>query len=197
MYAQYKVPKIFTITINTLKKDTSILICNADKNLDICIVDREWYEKEALRQLQNNNNTYIKIPNMPHMDIFISRIIQILEKHMQGNIKLRQYFVQNFTKGNNNKIYDGISRFYLTIKIHKTPITGRPIVASVGSFTYYISKYLDSILQRVLKTLPSYLRNTNDLILFLESKCPNLPNGYVLYTADIKDMYPSIISMMV
>ena len=192
MYAQYKVPKIFTITINTLKKDTSILICNADKNLGICIVDREWYEKEALRLLQNNNNTYMKIPNMPHMDIFISRIVQILEKHKKYNIKLREYFLQNCTKDNSNKKYNGISRFYLTIKIHKAPITVRPIVSSVGCFTYFISKYLDSILQKVLKTLPSYLRNTNDLILFLESQCPNLPNGYVLYTADIKDMYPSI-----
>jgi hypothetical protein len=193
MYAQHKVPKIFTITINTLKKDSSILICNADKNLGICIVDREWYEKEALRQLQNNN-TYMKIPIMPHMDIFISRIIQILDKHKKDNIKLREYFLQNCRKNNSNNNYNGIGRFYLTIKIHKTPLTGRPIVATVDSFTYYISKFLDSILQRVLKTLPSYLRNTNDLILFLESQSqrPNLPNGYVLYTADIKDMYPSI-----
>ena len=192
IHAQYKVPKIFSITINSLKKDSSILICNADKNLGICIVDREWYEKEALRLLQNNNNTYMKIPNMPHMDIFIARIVQILEKHKKDNIKLREYFLQNCTKDNSNKKYKGISRFYLTIKIHKAPITVRPIVSSVGCFTYYISKYLDSILQRVLKTLPSYLRNTNDLILFLESQCPTLPNGYVLYTADIKDMYPSI-----
>lgn len=188
---KYKMPKIFTVTIKNLKKDSSILICNADKNLGICIVDREWYEKEALRQLQNVS-TYMQITKMPHGDIFIARIDQILNKHKKDSPKIRDYFLQNLKNKATKESSNSISRFYLTIKIHKNPITGRPIIASIGSFTYYISKYLDSILQNVLKTLPSYLRNTDDLIVTLETELSNLPDGFILYTADIKDMYPSI-----
>ena len=38
---KHSIPKIFNITIDKLKKDSTIQICSADKNLGICIVDRE------------------------------------------------------------------------------------------------------------------------------------------------------------
>ena len=82
----------------------------------------------------------------------------------------------------------------MTIKIHKEPPIGRPIVASVDSVTYYISSYLDKKLQPVMKSLATYLRNTDDLIIDIETnpQLQKMNSQHSIYTADIKDMYPSI-----
>jgi len=193
------IPKIFSITIEKLKKDSTIQICSADKNLGICIVDREWYEQEALRQLLDVN-TYMKVERLPSTTYFITIITNIFSKNKKQHGKLLSYFLQTINRQNNKNYKPDecymlqIARFYLTIKIHKDPIIGRPIVASVGSFTYYISSYLDKVLQPVMKQQASYLRNTNDLIIDIETKqlFKNISGENMLYTADIKDMYPSI-----
>jgi len=193
----YKIPKMFKITIQNLTRDSTIQICSADKNLGICIVDRDWYEKEALRQL-TDINTYTKVSILPNNTHFITTIINILTKYNKQHSTLSKYFLQPMqTKGVNNTSYNNkpnLSRFYLTIKIHKQPMIGRPIVASIGSITYYISSYCDKILQPVMKQLTTYLRNTNDLIIDIETnpQLHNMHSQHTIYTADIKDMYPSI-----
>ena len=196
---KHKIPKIFNITIDKLKKDSTIQICSADKNLGICIVDREWYEKEALRHLLDAT-TYTKIELVPSTTYFITSIKNIFMKNNKHHDKLLNYFLQTTKSQNTTNILQmehlklKIARFYLTIKIHKQPISSRPIVASIGSFTYYISSYLDKVLQQVMKQQISYLRNTNDLIIDVETNplFKNIQEANILYTADIKDMYPSI-----
>ena len=193
------IPKIFNITINNLKRDSTIKICSADKNLGVCIVDRDWYEQEALRQLQDVH-TYTRIQHLPDNMYFITKITAIFNKHNKQNKKLLLYFLQ--PTQSNNKVnnvqqeqsHPKIGRFYLTIKIHKEPIIGRPIVATIESVTYFISSHLDRELQSVMKALSTYLRNTNDLIIDIETNpiFNTLNELNALYTADIKDMYPSI-----
>ena len=196
---KHSIPKIFNITIDKLKKDSTIQICSADKNLGICIVDREWYEKEALRHLLDAT-TYTKIETVPNTTYFITNIKNIFMKNNKHHDKLLNYFLQTTNPQNTTHIQPiehsklKIARFYLTIKIHKQPISSRPIVASIGSFTYHISSYLDKVLQQVMKQQNSYLRNTNDLIIDIETNplFKNMKVANILYTADIKDMYPSI-----
>ena len=196
---KHSIPKIFNITIDKLKNDSTIQICSADKNLGICIVDREWYEQEALRQLLDVT-TYTKIELLPRTTYFITSIKNIFIKNNKQHGRLLNYFLQTTNSQNTSNTQADehsnlkIARFYLTIKVHKQPIIGRPIVASIGSFTYYISSYLDKVLQPVMKQQGSYLRNTNDLIIDIETnplfKSMTVEN--IMYTADIKDMYPSI-----
>ena len=134
---------MFKVTIQKLKSDS---ICSADKNLGICIVDRDWYENEALRQL-TDENTYIKVCNLPNNTHFTTAINDILTKHNKQNSAIAKYFLQTMqteypdNTSNKNINMSKLSRFYMTI--HKEPPIGRPIVASVDSVTYYISSYLD------------------------------------------------------
>ena len=196
-----KMPRMIQQTINKIRNNDNIIICAADKNLGICIANRLWYEKEALRQL-TNRNLYEQVLNLPSVKQIIAQIKQLLSKH--GMLRDQK---NKFTKHHNKfiewSIKDGFvililptARFYLTIKVHKDPpYKGRPIVASIGSYTYNISKYLDNILQLVMKNYRGYIINTDHLLINITNinNTIELDNNTTLYSSDISDMYPSII----
>ena len=69
-------------------------------------------------------------------------------------------------------------------KIHKEynetlPLgyTGRPIVSACNSCTDHISKYIDYNLQPLMKSLPSYVKDTTDFILKLKQYKLNSQNN--------------------
>jgi hypothetical protein len=186
-----KLPKRISIAINNLTKSKRILIKCADKNLGITIVTRRWYKAEALKQL-NDPLTYLKVDKVPSIAYFQSQIVSILHKnnrlHIQ-NGKFLAYLCQ-FTNTKKETIN---SKFYLTIKVHKTPIVGRPIAASIGTPTYYVSTYLDKVLQPIIKKhITSYIKNSNSLILQLLNIDSIVGNDICLLTADVESLYPSI-----
>jgi hypothetical protein len=88
-----------------------------------------------------------------------------------------------------------ISCMHIYPKIHKphaTPddIKGRPIVSSINSPTYWPSKYLDKILQPLIKILPTNLKDTMTLMLLLNNR--QFSNDIFFLTADVSALYPSI-----
>jgi hypothetical protein len=70
------------------------------------------------------------------------------------------------------------------MKIHKTPMTTRPIVAIHGSITTGLGCWLD-------KKLPTYLKSSFELTDLLKD-LPDLPDGARLFTADAVSMYTNI-----
>ena len=56
------------------------------------------------------------------------------------------------------------ARLYFLKKIHKTPMGIRPIMSSCDCRTENISQFLDYWLQPIMKNLPSYLKDTSQLI---------------------------------
>ena len=56
-----------------------------------------------------------------------------------------------------------LARLYFLKKIHKTPMGIRPIVSSCESVTENISQFLDYWLQPIMKSLPSYIKDTSQL----------------------------------
>ena len=55
-------------------------------------------------------------------------------------------------------------RLYFLKKLHKTPISVRPIVSGTGGITEKVSAFLDHFLQPLLTNIPSYLKNSTELI---------------------------------
>ncbi|XP_065893450.1 uncharacterized protein [Dysidea avara] len=83
-----------------------------------------------------------------------------------------------------------LARFYSLLKIHKNPMRIRPIVSSCNSPTENISQFLDYWLQHSMRTLPSYLQDTNQLINNLCSL--SVPEDSWLVTVDVKSLYTCI-----
>ena len=75
-------------------------------------------------------------------------------------------------------------------KIHKNPMGIRPIVSSVNSITENISKFLDVWLQPIVKTLPSYLKDSTTFANIIQTT--KVPTDCKLVSIDVSSLYTNI-----
>ncbi len=83
-----------------------------------------------------------------------------------------------------------LAAFYLLIKVHKNPISVRPIAANIHTLSYHVSRYVDFILKPLVKNIPSILCNSLDLIRHLA--LVQFPVDCVFFSADVVNLYPNI-----
>ena len=169
--------------LRELMCDKDLVINKADKGSTIVVQNRADYVKAALEHL-NDPTTYKLLDGDPTSCICSSI----------------DYLLQNFL---NKGLLDKNSitfcsppkkarpaRLYMLKKLHKNPTGIRPIVSSCESPTENISQFLDFWLQPLMKALPSYLKNTIELI----NEIKNFPvePDTILVTIDVKSLYTCI-----
>ena len=79
----------------------------------------------------------------------------------------------------------------MTVKIHKTPWALQPITACRNTCMFALGVVLESLLQQVATTFPSYFNNSKNLKTDLEN-IGILPLGAKLVIADTVSMYTNI-----
>ena len=79
----------------------------------------------------------------------------------------------------------------MTAKVHKTPWATRPVVSTCGTLLEGLSKWADYWLQQLSSDVPTYLKDSRQLVLRLKELGP-LPPGARLFTADAVGMYTNI-----
>lgn len=188
--------------LNDIKKNQDIIITNADKNMGVSVVLTSDYIKEGLRQL-NDTNTYlrIKLNNLKNSQTIKqawNKLRNTLAKYNQlyitakGKNNLQQYTkLATFLLQLESTDELQLASFYMLMKVHKTPITGRPIVSSINSLTYHTSRYIDNQLQPMLKYIRSYIQSSQQLVAHLEQSTA-FPNDCIILCADIDSLYPNI-----
>ena len=83
--------------------------------------------------------------------------------------------------------------FYMLMKVHKSPIKGRPIISSINTVTHNASRYIDQKLQIILPYIPSYIQSSQHFISLLEANMlPLLPLDCIITCADVESLYPNI-----
>ena len=82
------------------------------------------------------------------------------------------------------------ARLYFLKKIHKNPMSIRPIVSSINSITENLSKFVDFWLQPIMKKLPSYIQDTTDFVNIIEQM--TLPRDCILASIDVSSLYTNI-----
>ena len=159
-----------------------IRILAADKNLGPTIVTDSWYRGEVSRLL-SDNVFYKRVDAVPFA-MMKKALISILERYGQSlGDKLKSYIVQyadNCTP----------AHFKILPKVHKCPLVGRPIVASTNYLTTPASRFIDCTLSPCLPSLPSYIKDSSDLIRQLS--CLSIPPESYLVTADVSSLYTNI-----
>ena len=73
--------------------------------------------------------------------------------------------------------------------MHNVP--GRPVISNGGYYTENISSFLDFHLQRLVRKVKSYIKDTNDFLKKLRS-LPNLPDDIIFSAVDVVGLYPKI-----
>ena len=77
------------------------------------------------------------------------------------------------------------------MKVHKQPLKTRPVVPCSGSLLHPLGVWLDTALQPIATSLPSFIASSYDLKEALND-LPPLPDGALLFTADAVSMYTNI-----
>lgn len=191
VYRSNMMRKIIISTIKSLRNDDTILFKKCDKNLGLSVIPREWYENQALVQL-TDQHTYKSIDDTAIPTVLC--LFDDLRKTIHGH-KVPMN-VQSFLFSTETTCISPAttsispSKFYLLPKIHKTPISTRPIVASMSSCTYNTSKYVDYLLKPVMHSFSQILNSPVDLLRHLN--ITSFPPNCVFLTADVTSLYPSI-----
>ena len=163
--------------------DNDLVINKADKGSTIVVQNRADYIQTASEHL-NDPVTYRKLDGDPTSCICTN--IDFLLKDLLSKGLLDKDTVDFCSP----PVKTRPARLYFLKKIHKNPMGIRPIVSSCSSATENISQYVDYWLQPLMKNLPSYLKNTTELI--NDFKNLQLEPETILVTVDVKSLYTCI-----
>ena len=145
------------VALKNLSKRNDIVVKSADKGGAVVVCRSDLYQKEALRQL-SDTSFYAKIQK------------DVTSK----NQKLVKDTIQNLIV--NQELPDTAttliiktpktSCIYFLPKIHRPNNPGRPIVSACSCPTELISSYLDRIMTPIVKSLPSYIKDSTHALKF-------------------------------
>ncbi|KAJ0057450.1 hypothetical protein NL108_006138 [Boleophthalmus pectinirostris] len=141
--------------INHMKKDNTIIILPADKGRTTVILDKKTYEHK-MEALLADTDTYEIIKKNPTEEK--KRTLKTLLKPLLEQKKI--------TREAYNDLIPTASitpRIYGTPKIHKTDTPLRPIVDSIGSVTYNLSKALVEIIKPLIGQTKFNCKNAKQL----------------------------------
>ena len=162
----------------------------SDKNLGPCILETERYVQFALTDHLNCRETYKKLSPTTannHMDAVRKQIQKFLYQNRKILPKESIRYIRKKTK----ECTDPFPKLYLLMKVHKQPIRTRPVVSCTGSLLHPLGVWLDTALQPIATSLPSFIASSYDLKEAL-NELPPLPSNAKLVTADAVSMYTNI-----
>ncbi len=127
-------------------------------------------------------NSTIAVHQIAHTK---QRLIEAFQAHRHT---LTQPELDFFTRSFTNR--HRIPIFYRMPKVHKTPLQLRPVISCINSFPSIFSMWLDFRMHELLHLIPSYIKNSTELIHGLKNL--TLPQNARLFTADASSMYTNI-----
>ncbi len=157
----------------------------SDKGGAVVVWHYDKYIQEAHRQLQNNIY-YTELPSNPlstmkeQLDSLLTRVRD------NGWINTAEY-------GFLSCEHPRLATFYMLPKVHKEPKDnppGRPIVAANGTLTEPASQYIDYFLKPYVQSLPSYVKDTTDVLNKL-NQVHDIPWDFMV-TMDVETLYTNI-----
>ena len=193
--------------------DREIVIRKADKGGAITLLYQENYKEEIMTQLNNNKfhkkldydpttiyihelKTLINNIEQPHEKTHILPLVPTCPQPgyfyaIQKIHKLSSIVKQFFTEQGNQLHVHDINDIITLAKNLKIFLPGRPIVSGIGTLTENISCFIDSILQRLMLFIPSYIKDTKEFINKLTS-AKTIPPDVLLVTVDATSLYANI-----
>ncbi len=169
-------------SLNYFVENHPFKICEADKNVGVCLTTNENYDKPCL-SLLTDTNTYEQINYDPLEEMNNNINVIITDLKLNGDVS-NNFFDRLFVKNNR------LGSFRILIKLHKEEFGLRPIVNCRNHPTSNISLLIDVILQPFVKKCPSFLQDLQNLIQktyrnFFQNDCK-------IYSCDFSSLYTSL-----
>ena len=141
----------WTALIN-LKNRNDLVIKAADKGGATVVWRTDVYQQEAIRQL-SDLTFYTKVNKdlTPANQKIVKDTIQELITKQELPVTAQNLIITT----------PRTSCIYFKPKIHKPNNPGRPIVSACSCPTELISSYLDKVMTPIVKSLPSYIKDSN------------------------------------
>ncbi len=174
-------------TLKLLKKNNNFIIKATDKNLGPAIMNKTTYIRQVLTE-HLLTCTYRKLTSA-EANSQIERVKSTLKTMINNNQdQLSKAEVTYFQRS--LRLQHRLPIFYGLPKVHKSPVTLRPVVSGVNSLLAVFSNWLDYKLKKLLPSIKSYVKDSTTVI--KELKELTIPINARLFSADATSMYTNI-----
>ena len=170
--------------LKTLKLNNNIVICKADKGNCIVILNKDAYMRKAENILKGKQ--FVPLDN---------------EKfHREREQELNKYIFSLFKKGViDNKLHfqlqstsSSFSVFYGLPKVHKTGYPIRPIISTIVSYQYQLSKYLAKTIRDARPQAKSYIKDSFEFVKIIKDIILAKQKTYILCSFDVESLYTNV-----
>ena len=166
------------------RREISVVDC--DKNLGDAIVPKHWVRQECLRLLEEASYKVSRadfLDSSANLKFLLDSFLQ--QSVLAGSISTRLAAFIRRDFGSNN-----VGSFRLRVKLHKSPVVGRPIMNLSKAWFSPLSVFLTEALAPMLHRQLHVIQSSQDLVKQLVD-CV-VPPGFALFTFDVRNLYPSI-----
>lgn len=160
-------------------KHSNYIFKPTDKNLGIACIDKEWYHLEIQKHLEDER-TYKKVTEIPKTSIEELNILA-----STTNSQLKRFLLKNSSDPKP-------APFYILPKVHKTPVSSRPIAADHSTLCSNLSKLLSDTFNSITQ-YPWIIRNSKQITDWLDSNV--IGSSHLICTADVEALYPNMHSL--
>lgn len=165
-----------------IREHPEITITTADKGNVTVVQNTTDYTTKAKEQL-NDQNVYGKLRTNPTNKLLKQNNDIVKQWHEHGHID----------KNNKDRLTLSTTvppKIYFLPKIHKENVPYRPVVSSIDSPTYGMSKWLSAILARIVGKNDSHVRNSFEFVSKIKGQ--KIPEDHILLSLDVTSLYTNI-----
>jgi hypothetical protein len=134
--------------------------------------------------------TYVKASEANAHNAAFDLYTEIYKWMQDSRLSLSPYATNYICYWTQKNRFDPFGYFYLKMKIHKSPVSTRPVCSDCTSLVHPLGKWLDYALQPVVASQPFYFKNSFSLKQELD-KTILLPNASII-TFNAASMYTTI-----
>jgi hypothetical protein len=170
--------------LKSLKSNNNIIICKADKGNSIVILDREVYMKKAEdilkgKQFVQLDSDKFHLEREEELNTYILSLLN--EKVIDNKLRYRL-----------KSTCSSISVFYGLPKVHKTGYPLRPIISTIGSYQYQLSKYLAKTIRDARPQAPSYIKDSFEFVKKIKDIVLEKNKTYIKCSFDVESLYTNV-----
>ena len=170
--------------LKSLKSNKNIVICKADKGNCIVVLDKEAYLRKAEEILRGQQFEALKDAKF-HQEREAELNKYVLELLRQGVIDKKLYYQLRST-------CSSLSVFYGLPKVHKNGYPIRPIISTIGSYQYQLSKYLARAIRSARPQADSYIKDSFEFVKKMKEVILDKEKTYIMCSFDVESLYTNV-----